>query len=483
MSYASFMDVEHTYPLPGTSARRKFDRVFARAAKRGGHFGMFGSSLQTIPTGFGSIYVAVMNAYLGQRFGNVPGSQIAWTSSYGGGQPPAAWLVRGSTNGHSAAGVAANFFPPTATPFRYSSAALGPIWAFQHDAGNVHFGTGLSFGDYVTPRTDIHCEIYAGTVSGGPDSIAWSVIPLDQRPPNYFRTVAQSGTVNMGLNSATWDVKKTTIGPLAYAADPYTQVIAKASGAGEALIIGARFINKARPEGITVTSMSSGGYRAQDILASHGSMGECLRAFNFDGYMLCFGANDAAGGVTAAQFHSHLLALMAQLRSWHGNPSLPFILISDAHRENLTAPQQTEYDLYPSVLKAIAKSDPYVLAVNSRRAMHELGHNSTSESMAGLVNRSAWSASSISYVVNDYVTHNGSVWKCYSAHTSSAGITPGTDGGAERWDWHRRHFVTVADGTHFSTFGNQKKAMVDTSLILSGCFTDTIAGRSLRTLR
>jgi hypothetical protein len=137
------------------------------------------------------------------------------------------------------------------------------------------------------------------------------------------------------------------------------------------VLLGARY-RSANPAGVIVSSFSAGGYRATSFLQSHGGCGGLIAALGIDAVVIGYGANDAAAGVSAAQFGADVAEVRALVRRWT-RPDLPFLLFCDPYRQGLTSAQNAAFDRYAGAEYELARTDPATLFINSRRALEDIG--------------------------------------------------------------------------------------------------------------
>ncbi len=70
-----------------------------------------------------------------------------------------------------------------------------------------------------------------------------------------------------------------------------------------------------------------------------------------------------------------------------------------------------------------------------------------------LANTSAWSASSVSYTQESYVSHSGKYWQSLQVHTSSSSREPGTTAGEAFWK-QAHHFAAHDNTSHNYSVGD-----------------------------
>jgi hypothetical protein len=351
---------------------------------------VLGDSQETSPGGRGSQFMPLLNYEMWKRFGNVPETPAQGCNSYGGGVPPADWMMRGAcaAPGAGPTRLAADQVLPNISPAAISTlngqvnlthAYYGQLSMLQQDAIDVDPGAAIPTNtSYFNTAGVIKARIFAAT-NPSSGEIAYRALPTDSNAPSYFSPATTTGTLAPGLQSATFAVKSADTAALDFNGKRYMVLEASGSDDNELTdIVGLRFFNETRPEGVTISSLAHGGYMASNFLANHGAAGDMFRAFGFHLAVLQYGANDAGNSVTAEQFQANIKAIIASLRAWMNDPNFPVVLIADVYREALTAAQMSEFDRYVGAELAIAQADSHVMVINTRRLMEDLGWNGAS---------------------------------------------------------------------------------------------------------
>ena len=340
----------------------------------------FGDSQETSPGGQGTVFLARGNWEPSRTFGHIGETPIAPIWSYG---EPAHWLVRGGAAGGADAtsAVAANKWLPSIPPdlTRFDSADAGALVMLQSRAASIDAGAELAdTADFWNKAVNTVCDIFCYTLSGGNSGLAVDVIPVNSASGNYFATpTATISTGDIGLNAASGTPIKYTTPVLGWNGLTNMQVIARSGGAGDVIIAAMRY-RSATTKGVTFSSFSAGGYDVTHVLANHANAGPMLNLMGpWDAIWLSFGANDAAHGVSAANFKTNVETLISTMRgaSWLNNPNQKFIITTDAYNANMTSGQRTEAELMPAAAAEIAAADANVLAINEYRIMYDAGQN------------------------------------------------------------------------------------------------------------
>lgn len=369
--------------------RDLFRALFERAHTEPIRIAIIGDSQETSPGGQGSIYIPRLNyeAYL--TYGSASETRIQATGSYGGGSPYAAWLTSGS------GGTTA----PFGSPYQYNSTYLLPNTGGQSDSTknsgvningqaygqlNILRANGLLLPptasvptdvDYFCKGADVRAQIFAPTRSGSGE-FSYLARPTDLTTGNYFVATSASGTLVLGLDSTTYEIKSGLTDPLPFNGFLYQQL--EVNGNDDARLtnfIGSRFISSACNRGMIIQDLAAGGYRTTSIPTNHSNAGPLFNALNFHAAIIHTGTNDIGANRTPEQFRTDLQQLIALFRTWTSNPNFPIIFMIDIYRTGITDEQQRLYAKYTGAAYQIAQSDPYTMLVNSRLLTDQLGLN------------------------------------------------------------------------------------------------------------
>lgn len=388
-AFAAFLDY-HQVDYYWAQNPQQFQNLWQAARAQTVRIVVLGDSQETSPGGKGSVYVPRLNYEMWKRFGNVPETPFVGCSSYGTGSPYADWLLRGvsASPGPSATRLASNQVLPNMAPAAHSTINgasningewYGQLTLLEQDAIDVDPGAAIpSTTSYFNTSGVVKARIFAATnVSSG--EIAYWARPSDSNAPSYYNPVTTTGSLTLGLKSNAFGVLSGDTAALDYGGKYYLAVeVAGTDDTKLTDILGLRFFNETHPEGVIVNSFSAGGYQAASFLANHGNAGDIFRALGFQAVILHYGANDIAAGLSAQDFRTQIESVIALIRSWVGNPSLPVVLIADVYRDGLTAAQASEYDQYVGAELAIAQTDSNVMIINARRLMDDIGWNGSS---------------------------------------------------------------------------------------------------------
>jgi lysophospholipase L1-like esterase len=369
----------------------RFDRLMAEGHDRTVRLAIFGDSQETSPGGAGSVMIPRLGYEFYQRFGNVPETQVFPHVSVGGvSGTRAEFLLQGGapSPGPSVSRLASNQLLPGLDRARAHSTkaasrningqAYGQLTALRHDASRVSSGAMIPDGLLLfDPTGEVRAEIFAAT---HPDSgeVFYRARPFD-REPSYFGPTSLSGEMQLGLQDTHFEVRSGLTEPLPYSGHTYMAV--EVHGTDDTRltdILGLRFRNVDRPEGVVVTDLSAGGYQASSFLKNHDDAGAYYRALGLDAAVITLGANDIAQGVELQTYEANLLAIIARLRSWTHDPDYPVFLVSDPPQAFSDPVLYDRADRVPGVHLRIAEHDPNVMSINLYGALKEArwGHDS-----------------------------------------------------------------------------------------------------------
>lgn len=351
-----------------------FAAVWEKARTETVRIAMFGDSQESSPGGSGLDYHPRLNFNLRQRFGKVGESIIYGPGgNFGSGSPPAAWLATGATSGQVNSALATNArLPGIAGPTQYASTANGMVVRLNPTNDETSAGAQIRGIPVWSTSHAIYATLFGRQFDGSDDGLAWSANPTNSSTSFFGNPATASGTLSLGLNSASGEYRSGEIGPLPWGGRTKQQVIVRGTSAARAEYAGIRFRNADTPGGVSVQSFSSGGYQTTSVLASHANAGPMLLAFGpWDAIALHFGANDAfsGGGVSANNFKTNVLALIEAIRgaNWLNNATQKFILFSDPYRTGGTSGQYAEFENYYAKCAEIAAEDGNVMAVNGQK--------------------------------------------------------------------------------------------------------------------
>jgi hypothetical protein len=377
-----FDQVEHSY----TRSPALFSDLWAQARARTVRLALLGDSQETSPEGKGDVYVPRLQYESWKRYQNVPETVVAGYHAYGGGAPFGDWLLSGAAAKPGGSptrirtdsllpGIPAAAHAAPAGPQSVNGQWYGQLMVLEPDARSLNPAAEIpTTNQYFCTQGSVRAEIFAAThpQSGG---ILYKARPSDSAP-SYSATPTIEATAPLALADATYIVKSFTTVPLPLNGKQSLQLELLGSMTSTLTdIIGARFKSEQCPQGLVIQDLSAGGLSIKEFLSTYRNAGLLFRAMGFDAAILHFGANDAGEGATAELFRADTEQLIARIRSWTGKPDFPIILMSDPYRKGLNQTSEAEYGRYPGALRAIAASDPAVLAVNSRRLMDERGWN------------------------------------------------------------------------------------------------------------
>src|SRR3569832_450692 len=131
--YANFHDVD----LFWSQNPQLFQQLFTTAKTQTVRIAILGDSQETSPTSEGFDYFPRLNYEMWRRYGNTPETPLEGCSNYGGGTPPADWLMRGVCTGASATRLAAFQYLPNMFPAAFTHSSPGQLTLLLDDAHDV----------------------------------------------------------------------------------------------------------------------------------------------------------------------------------------------------------------------------------------------------------------------------------------------------------------------------------------------------------
>lgn len=248
--------------------------------------------------------------------------------------------------------------------------------------------------DILDPTDGFVADLFAYTSTAGPPELYWRSSPYaDIASSGYFGANNATGySSGLELDQTDDEPVKFRTGTIPYdPTKPQTNLIYRGSDASGGVVAGAnlagaRLISLATAGGIIWEGFAFSGYTTESIAANHANAGAMFRMMgDWDAIMIGLGTNNSdVLGDTAAEFKTKLLALIALLRgSTWANATVPIILVSDTARNDLSAGQETQDQLYADAIAEIATAGTKIIAINSRRMMEDIGYAPDDEVWSG----------------------------------------------------------------------------------------------------
>lgn len=460
------------YPESGSARRTDFDSVWRKARTSTVRLCVIGDSQETLGAS-GDIYLHYLQAAFGLLYGNIPETYFTGPTFAGGGAPAAQYISCSNAQALPH-GLDGSLIPPSIFPAAHTSQTYGALFLLQHDQANSRRTANLQNSRLFDVSGRIDLQVLAMRRLEPSGQVRVRIAPQSSPSASYFAPVIDTRDTSDAELAAGGAIEPRlyTFTNLPLAGQAYHQVYVKGSDPTlPTTIIGARFVNRTRPQGVAITSFSAGGYTAVRWLQNHSQTTDILRALQFDVFMICMGTNDAFGsGRNTMQFKADVLGLINIIRK--ASPNSRIIL-----RVDPLWPDQANanYDRYAGVSREIADSLPSIIVLNHRRGMHLLGHVAANESATGLVDRGVWMPLTV-YMPNDYVAQYGNgeyvrYWKCIQAHTSGASYAvdgPSMSGGHLKWVPWRWMGKSNTDSAHLSEYGQERQAWIDVLLLTGG---------------
>jgi lysophospholipase L1-like esterase len=361
-----------------------FQAMWSKASSENVRIALFGDSQETSPGGAGNRYIPLLNHELFKHFGKVGESFVAPSfNSFGGGLPPAEWLLQGSpgsSNGTLPGTLTASQRLPGLSSRIYTNSAFGQNTLLDTTNANLANDTEIPTSPLWDSGDDIYATIF-GVTSPGSEEFAWRASPTDGNL-NFFLPNSQAGVTAMGLDAPAGQIVSQAIGPLPQNDLLKQQLIVAGSGSNGSELAGVRFTNASTPGGVSIQDFAAGGYTTTSFLNNHSDAGPMLKAIgSWDAILIHTGANDAYSGLgrTAQQHQDDVSTIIATIRGpdWLNDPNQKFIVVTDPYRVSGNPLQDLQFDQYAGAIAELAENDEYLMAVNSRRLTEELGWNAS----------------------------------------------------------------------------------------------------------
>ncbi|MDB4766599.1 SGNH/GDSL hydrolase family protein [bacterium] len=341
-----------------------FRQLFQDAHTTGFGITILGDSQETAPGGGGQFYVPTLGDEFFQYYGNVPKSGLITGTSQ-----DSAWLSAGASA--DVISVDSNYSLPSVTVGRYESTPSSSGLLAQ-----------VATDGYTTPYLNVPDSGYFNghpleaelILRTRPDSgeAFWRASLTDDDQRSYFNgEQIGSGVTNINAAQNQIEFVSANLGTFDLEDHKALQIVARSADDERSIdIVGVRYTNTVDQSGIALQSFSRGGYSAELLLDNHSDADSQFKLLaGEDVVAIQLGANDAAGGRSAADFKEDLRSIISRVRDWSDDESLPVILISDPDFENpiaLTEERRAEFDLYPGVSAELATELENVLALNTR---------------------------------------------------------------------------------------------------------------------
>lgn len=383
----NFGDVPDIY----TRSPQVFRHIFQSAQTSTVRALMIGDSQERSPGGQGNIYVPRWNAEMFSIYGNAPETPLApMHSSSGGGLPWGDWLsaTAHTTDGPAESYLPTSFLPPGFVACRASLSNgsnvnhnqwLGQLVGLKHHAEMCNPDSMLpNTAEYFHRGLSVFADVIAvSNVSSG--EVRIDAKPNTSATQNFYLPITSTHVSSMDLEGAPGQVRHQRLGPFLFAGRDYMQIdIAGTDPTKFTEILAARIVSSVDQSGWVVQSIAAGGYTSASILQNHADCGPVLAAIEPSIAILAFGANDSGLGVSTTEYRANLESLIAFLRQ-HLGSRFPIILIADPWRSLPVQSQRDTLDRFPGVCYDIARADPFVCALNSRKLLDAVGWNQSGQ--------------------------------------------------------------------------------------------------------
>lgn len=480
-------------------ATRPFRMAFnTPAGTRPVRVGVVGDSRSSM-SGAGVHTWQIVQQLVAIQYDNMPGSSFMTSASLGGAPGLGGGMLCTFNHVNGAAKTTGDTYIPRGISVLNYTRNLGtnPVYSSSQGAGII-FGPHWIYGavnsyansgpwfDHTTAdmSADIICYAYPGSpeayvrignVNFNP-AVSTTVGTSCSHAESSV-TATSTTTTSMGLDSTANVAKRHTITSTnGFGSNNRMQMrVTSASGAAGIEFASARLWNKTNPRGVIIDNFANTGDSAASFLSAKPDCGTYFQVEQHEAFILWYGANDAAGGTSAATLETNLRSIIAILRA--ACPNCRIFLIGDSWRGGLTAPQLAELDQYPGVAYVIARSLPNCQAINLRRATHRTGWNSTYhyDDSAAI----AW-ASATAYSVGNIRTapfrgDDLERAKCRFGHTSAATDNPFSQSDNAAFFWELANPNMYYEGgamVHATARGSAIQAKLIHDLIWGGVTTE-----------
>jgi len=360
-----------------------FAVLFQTARTKLVHGLIFGDSQETCPQGAGEQYIINLNREFADWYGScdaTPWSQAG--ASFGGGNPWGEWLVRAA---NAPPGPVLRPYPERWLPPGMQACTVSAMngrntnnnqdfgWLIYLDTSArwAHPDTRCGGRTNFDLRGGVYLELMARSEPESSELVARVAVTI-RNEPYYYEGLARSYTTNMRLNSKVSEIRTQRLGPFSV---PRGRTIQAEIGGSDprrtATLISARFV-ATEPRGLVVTDIAEGGYRSGTIAHDHPDCGPVLTKLGADFAIIAYGANDIAFGDPPDAYRENVEKLIRFIRS-NTRPDLPVVILVDPHRSTETSAQAATQEGLPAEAYKIARTDPRVLFLNSRRLTNDRG--------------------------------------------------------------------------------------------------------------
>lgn len=492
---------------------------------------LMGDSTYTAVSGNGTYLAHAMTKAMAGLFGSVPGTMRIPHSNVN--NVP---YVSSLQNNAKAVvdGPAASYFPrgwnAVGLPFASGEGSYQPTWwASRHSYRSIDRPSRNLVQALPASHNGVRFEFYGLKQANSTPSFMVKWAPASGTGSSLFSTVLDSETISTPdiveasgsdypltqlYRSAAHDTPAGS-NPQFYLQSPVATTVSAGSGDPPAIVQPRILFND--PRGVLFDFAASGGDRIWTVIGrpNDGSGAvvadsiPMLLQCNYDVIALGFGVNDIYGGDTAADVRANYYTyngttnkgLIGELisevrRLGYAMPvfvvSIPPLKIEGLSADANYATYRAQHDILAEQLMSMsdeiyAREGVRVIILNTQKISWELGFNEDNNELLGLNDRGAYSTSTVSYAVDDYYSYGGKVYKCSTAHTSSASTTPDNDTATTtRHTEVRQH---LADLVHRSLSGAMLEVEAYRQLFAEAwngdqdSAADTIASRAMNVVK
>lgn len=370
-------------PYVYTRQPEVFARLFQTARTKLVHGLIFGDSQETCPQGAGEQYIINLNREFADWFGSCDATPWCRAgASFGGGNPWGEWLVRAANAppGPVPRPYPERWLPPGMQACTVSSMNgrntnnnqdFGWLVFLDTNARWSHPDTRCGGRPFFETRSGVFLELMARSEPESSELVA-RVATTNRHAPFYYEEFTRNYTTSMRLNDSKGEIRTQRLGPFAL---PRGRTIQAEIGGTDprrtTTLISARFV-AANPRGLVVTDIAEGGYLSGTIAQEHPNCGPVLSKLGADFAIIAYGANDIAFGVPPASYRENVTKLIRFVRA-NTTADLPVVVLCDPHRSANIPRQAATQEGLPAEAYKIARADPNVLFLNSRRLTDDRG--------------------------------------------------------------------------------------------------------------
>lgn len=365
----TYLTTPNFYAGPGAKARLRdiLNRARNPSQSRAVRWVADGDSQETNPSGQGVLNHPLIAHELWKRYGNIPESQIIQRTNIATGIGIRVQHASMDAVGNCALARYPYQMEPLVNPRVDNSVAT-------HGALNLLSANLLNVTGSITDiprtveyikRTGLSLKMLIPCLATQGDTLHYRCSFSTDGVSNFNNADTGSGTVDITAAQVANNAWITATMPYNFGASPptaanlsteYPQQIVRSANANQ-VELGPSWFASGDTSGIAVSSWSAGGVATDEHFTDRPDYQLFMQEYDPDIYSLQCGANDASDGDNKAAYK---LAVSDKVDPGiiHEIPDAVILLIPDAPRTGLTAPQLTEYNQYADALYEVAQAFP-----------------------------------------------------------------------------------------------------------------------------